>query len=83
MNAAPSPVFSLCPRCGASFTCGAAGPGPCACAGIALGAALTAQLRQQYAGCLCPDCLRALAAAEAGTGRGAGTAPPAATEPLL
>lgn len=49
-----------CPRCGAAFACGAAGPGPCACAGLQLSPALLAQLRERYRGCLCVDCLRAL-----------------------
>jgi len=51
-----------CPRCGAGFACGAAGPAPCACTGVALGAERLAALRQRYNGCLCPGCLAALAA---------------------
>jgi hypothetical protein len=57
-----------CPRCHGDFFCGAAGPGPCACATVALGAALQARLRMQFRGCLCPNCLRALAEAEAAAG---------------
>lgn len=63
-----------CPRCGGAFTCGAAGPAPCACSGVTLSAALQAQLRQQYSGCLCLRCLGELAAAEpAPTGHRSGT----------
>ncbi|MBX3637795.1 MAG: cysteine-rich CWC family protein [Rubrivivax sp.] len=51
-----------CPRCGGGFACGAAGPAPCPCAGIALAPDLLASLRERYPGCLCLDCLRALAA---------------------
>lgn len=58
-----------CPRCGAAFGCGAAGPAPCPCTAIALGADLQAALRDRFTGCLCPACLRALA-------RGADVAPP-------
>jgi hypothetical protein len=50
-----------CPRCGGAFHCGAAGPGPCACAGIELGTALQVRLREQFTGCLCLACLQALA----------------------
>jgi hypothetical protein len=51
-----------CPRCGGGFSCGAAGPAPCPCAGVVLAPALLADLRARFSGCLCPDCLRALAA---------------------
>jgi ribosomal protein L34E len=54
-----------CPRCGRSFTCGAAGPTPCACTTLSLSRALAQRLRGQYSGCLCLACLRELAAAEA------------------
>jgi hypothetical protein len=54
-----------CPRCGAGFACGAAGPTPCACTTVALSVALQQQLRQPYTGCLCLPCLRELAATEA------------------
>ena len=53
-----------CPRCGGRFACGAAGPGPCACTGVTLSAALQARLRETYAGCLCLRCLQVLAQAE-------------------
>jgi hypothetical protein len=62
MNEAAAP--DCCPRCGGGFTCGAAGPGPCACSTLTLSAALQAQLRQQYSGCLCLPCLQALAQAD-------------------
>lgn len=51
-----------CPRCGGSFACGAAGPAPCPCAGIVLAPDLLASLRERYPACLCPVCLRTLAA---------------------
>ena len=51
-----------CPRCGGDFACGAAGPSPCACAAVELGAALRLSLRTDYTGCLCLACLRELAA---------------------
>jgi hypothetical protein len=50
----------ICPRCGAAFACGAAGPQPCACAGVGLSAALRQQLAQRFEGCLCRACLQAL-----------------------
>lgn len=56
---------SCCPRCGGAFECGAMGPGPCACQGVTLTPELQAQLRQQFSGCLCLGCLRALAEASA------------------
>ncbi|MBT9596064.1 MAG: cysteine-rich CWC family protein [Vitreoscilla sp.] len=52
---------STCPRCGGGFACGAAGPAPCACQGVALSAERLAQLRQRYTGCLCLACLVELA----------------------
>lgn len=61
MNAAAP---DRCPRCGGGFTCGAAGPGPCACGTLTLSDALQARLRQQYSGCLCLACLQALAQAD-------------------
>lgn len=64
MNAHAPP--DRCPRCGGGFTCGAAGPGPCACSTLVLSAALQAQLRQQYHGCLCLSCLQALARPDTG-----------------
>ena len=53
-----------CPRCGGGFACGAAGPAPCPCSELPLSAALQAQLRQQFSGCLCLACLTTLAQAE-------------------
>ena len=60
-DASPSPQPDRCPRCGAGFACGAAGPAPCACSTVSLSAELQAQLRSQYSGCLCLACLQALA----------------------
>ena len=42
------------------------GPAPCPCTAVTLPAALQADLRQRYTGCLCGACLRALAAGAAG-----------------
>jgi len=53
-----------CPRCGGLFACGAAGRGPCACTTVTLDPSLQARLREQFQGCLCLDCLHALAWAE-------------------
>ena len=52
-----------CPRCGVEFACGAAGPAPCACAGVPLGDDLRLSLRSAYTGCLCIACLRELSTA--------------------
>jgi hypothetical protein len=53
---------AACPRCGGDFRCGAADAAPCACTTVSLDAAMLAQLRAQYTGCLCLACLRKLAA---------------------
>lgn len=58
-------VTSTCPRCGGGFHCGAQDARPCACAGLAVSAALQQRLRERYADCLCLACLRELAEAEA------------------
>ncbi|MDP3613472.1 MAG: cysteine-rich CWC family protein, partial [Rubrivivax sp.] len=50
MNAAAAP--DTCPRCGSGFSCGAAGPAPCACTTLTLSAVLQAQLQVRYSGCL-------------------------------
>jgi len=49
-----------CPRCGGAFACGAARSAPCACTTVTLSAALQAQLRSQFQGCLCLACLHQL-----------------------
>jgi hypothetical protein len=56
-----SPPNAGCPRCGAAFHCGAR-ESSCDCTGIELDAATLAALRDGYPGCLCPTCLRTLAA---------------------
>jgi hypothetical protein len=53
-----------CPRCGAAFRCGTRDDRPCACTTVTLGADRLAALRREFDGCLCIDCLRALAAAD-------------------
>ncbi|ACB36528.1 hypothetical protein Lcho_4277 [Leptothrix cholodnii SP-6] len=55
-----------CARCGGGFHCGARDAAPCACSTLTLSAALQAELRTRYVGCLCLGCLRELAAAAAG-----------------
>ena len=61
----PPPRPDRCPRCAAAFRCGMNDAAPCACSAVALDAPTLARLRQSYAGCLCLDCLRALARATA------------------
>ena len=56
---------ACCPCCGAAFDCGACGPTPCACTSVTLSAALQAELRDHFDGCLCLSCLRWLAQQEA------------------
>ncbi|MBI1394482.1 MAG: hypothetical protein GC151_00770 [Betaproteobacteria bacterium] len=51
-----------CPRCGARFRCGMQDTPPCACTTVRLTDVVLARLRERYEGCLCPACLRALAA---------------------
>ncbi|MBZ8140482.1 hypothetical protein CLD22_11295 [Rubrivivax gelatinosus] len=51
-----------CPRCGGAFHCGAAGPGPCACSQFKLEPRQLRAMMSLYPRCLCPDCLRAIAA---------------------
>jgi len=55
-----------CPRCGASFHCGANDAAPCACSTVKLDAATLADLRARYSACLCMGCLDELAAHEKG-----------------
>jgi Cysteine-rich CWC len=66
---AATPLASdRCPRCGGGFHCGAADAGPCACSTLTLSAALQAELRLRYSGCLCLSCLRELAASPVAAG---------------
>jgi hypothetical protein len=64
VNSGGSPASERCPRCGGVFSCGAAGPGPCACTTLSLSAELLGHLRNRYTGCLCLTCLQALVLAE-------------------
>ncbi len=64
MSAAAS---DRCPRCGGGFHCGANDPTPCACTGVPLAAATLDELRQQFKGCLCLNCLSEIAALQAPT----------------
>jgi len=55
----------VCPRCGGGFHCGMNDDDArCACTTITLGTATLAELRTQYATCLCLRCLAELAADE-------------------
>jgi hypothetical protein len=47
-----------CSSCGSTFGCCA---GQCWCDDVTLDAAMLTTLRQRYADCLCPACLRAFA----------------------
>ena len=49
-----------CPKCGVAFECG--GLFGCWCRDVKLDAAQLAQLRQQFVDCLCPTCLKGIAA---------------------
>jgi hypothetical protein len=51
-----------CPRCGASFHCGANDTVPCVCNTLRLDAVALVDLRARYTGCLCLACLREIAA---------------------
>jgi len=53
-----------CPRCGGGFRCGVRDSAPCPCTTLKLSPELQAALRERYAGCLCLDCLQALARGE-------------------
>lgn len=65
-SAAPLPANAACPRCGAGFCCGVAGPSPCACTTLTLPPPRLAELAGRWPGrCLCLDCLRALQAGDA------------------
>lgn len=59
-----SAASDTCPRCTATFGCGAAGGG-CWCSGETLTSELRDELAKTYDGCLCPACLRELTAAPA------------------
>lgn len=62
-----------CPRCGGGLRCGAADNMPCACSKLQLPVDLQVRLRAQFSGCLCLDCLSALAADEAASSMAAGS----------
>jgi len=50
-----------CPRCDAAVGCGAT-TGGCWCNGMTLAPELRSALAERYEACLCPACLRELAA---------------------
>jgi Cysteine-rich CWC len=62
-NAAPRPApqDSRCPRCGRGFHCGVNDAAPCVCTTLRLSASTLSDLRARHSGCLCLDCLQALA----------------------
>jgi len=49
-----------CPKCGVAFECG--GLFGCWCRDVKLDKAALATLKERYVDCLCPDCLKQLAA---------------------
>ncbi|MCC5875025.1 MAG: cysteine-rich CWC family protein [Candidatus Sumerlaeia bacterium] len=56
-----------CEKCGTEFTCGAGNTDkPCWCMEVPVSADSLKKLQEQYEDCLCPECLRALAAADGG-----------------
>jgi hypothetical protein len=56
-----------CSRCGKTFGCGSGAPG-CWCEDVQLENETLQQLRDSFANCLCPPCLRAYQSPEkAGT----------------
>ncbi|MBK5966369.1 hypothetical protein CCR95_20345 [Thiocystis minor] len=50
----------VCPRCGRSFACKAHRVKLCDCMSVPLNPDALDVIREQYAGCLCPKCLREL-----------------------
>jgi hypothetical protein len=52
---------TACPACGDPFACGAGRPS-CWCGSVGLSAEARARAAAVYRGCLCPGCLRLLAA---------------------
>jgi len=57
----PASKTDRCPRCDGSFDCGI-GTGSCWCREVRLTPELRDELAGRYDGCLCPACLRELAA---------------------
>jgi hypothetical protein len=57
------PQQKTCEKCGAKFDCHAPS-GPCWCDEIKLKTDTLASLRAKYNDCLCPTCLKAVAAAQ-------------------
>ena len=55
-----------CPKCGTSFECG--GLFGCWCRDVKLDKAALASLKERYDDCLCPACLKQLAALDAPAG---------------
>ncbi|MBS4058680.1 MAG: cysteine-rich CWC family protein [Bacteroidetes bacterium] len=48
-----------CPRCGNDFHCSKSAR--CWCYAVSIEVSLLEQIQEKWAGCLCPDCLKALA----------------------
>ena len=56
---------TVCERCGETFGCGAA-TGGCWCDAVAVDGAVLASLAAEHERCLCPACLRSVAAGRVG-----------------
>jgi hypothetical protein len=54
-----------CPKCGVAFDCG--GLLGCWCRDVKLDSAMLAALKERYNDCLCPHCLKELAAVDTPT----------------
>ncbi|MFP4062305.1 MAG: cysteine-rich CWC family protein [Halochromatium sp.] len=52
-----------CPRCGVDFECKVDDLRHCDCVAVKVSLPVLKTLQDQYEDCLCPDCLRAIAAA--------------------
>ncbi|KAB7732428.1 hypothetical protein F5984_00235 [Rudanella paleaurantiibacter] len=57
----PADEPTRCPRCHRPFACRAATIHNCQCAAVPLTPAQRTYIAARYEGCLCADCLRALA----------------------
>ena len=73
MQDEPQPAGSpaLCPRCGGTFLCNAAGTGPCQCSTARLTDAVRASIAREFSGCLCIACLLEMATLTEPDGKGA------------
>jgi hypothetical protein len=58
-----TPETKTCPRCGGAFQCREQHVASCECRTVTLAPAAITVIRQNYQGCLCVGCLRALSLA--------------------